>query len=97
MLDWGDDGSGLFMKYLAAGPGTTSTPGSELVANGDIELRSGVSIAQPPPATALQPVPGPAAQSPYGRHPDAGLRAGRAPPHQLTAALWGVRIGSFTR
>ena len=47
MLDWGDDGSGLFMKYLRRGSGYYIDVGaSELVANGDIKLRSGVSIAE---------------------------------------------------
>lgn len=45
MLDWGDDGSGLFMKYLRRGSGYYIDVGaSELVANGDIHLRSGVNI-----------------------------------------------------
>ncbi len=47
MLDWGDDGSGLFMKYLRRGSGYYIDVGaSELVANGDIKLRSGVNIAE---------------------------------------------------
>ena len=47
MLDWGDDGSGLFMKYLRRGSGYYIDVGaSELVASGDIKLRSGVSIAE---------------------------------------------------
>jgi putative flavoprotein involved in K+ transport len=47
LLDWGDDGSGLFMKYLRRGSGYYIDVGaSELVANGDIKLRSGVSIAE---------------------------------------------------
>ena len=47
MLDWGDDGSGLFMKYLRRGSGYYIDVGaSELVANGDVKLRSGVSIAE---------------------------------------------------
>lgn len=47
MLDWGDDGSGLFMKYLRRGSGYYIDVGaSELVANGDIKLKSGVNIAR---------------------------------------------------
>ena len=47
MLDWGDDGSGLFMKYLRRGSGYYIDVGaSELVANGDVKLRSGVTIAE---------------------------------------------------
>jgi putative flavoprotein involved in K+ transport len=45
MLDFGDDGSGLFMKYLRRGSGYYIDVGaSELVANGSIKLKSGVSI-----------------------------------------------------
>lgn len=45
MLDFGEDGSGLFMKYLRRGSGYYIDVGaSELVANGDIKLNSGVSI-----------------------------------------------------
>jgi putative flavoprotein involved in K+ transport len=45
MLDFGDDGSGLFMKYLRRGSGYYIDVGaSELVANGSIKLRSGVTI-----------------------------------------------------
>jgi putative flavoprotein involved in K+ transport len=47
LLDWGDDGSGLFMKYLRRGSGYYIDVGaSELVANGEIKLRSGVNIAE---------------------------------------------------
>ncbi len=47
MLDFGDDGSGLFMKYLRRGSGYYIDVGaSELVANGDIKLKSGVNITQ---------------------------------------------------
>jgi putative flavoprotein involved in K+ transport len=47
MLDFGDDGSGLFMKYLRRGSGYYIDVGaSELVANGDIKLKSGVNIAR---------------------------------------------------
>ncbi|MEM7254816.1 MAG: NAD(P)/FAD-dependent oxidoreductase, partial [Pseudomonadota bacterium] len=45
MLDFGDDDSGLFVKYLRRGSGYYIDVGaSELVANGDIKLKSGVSV-----------------------------------------------------
>jgi putative flavoprotein involved in K+ transport len=45
MLDFGVDGSGLFMKYLRRGSGYYIDVGaSELVANGSIKLRSRVDI-----------------------------------------------------
>jgi putative flavoprotein involved in K+ transport len=45
MLDFGEDGSGLFMKYLRRGSGYYIDVGaSELVANGSIKLKSGVGI-----------------------------------------------------
>lgn len=45
LLDWGDDGSGLFMKYLRRGSGYYIDVGaSDLIANGDIKLQSGVNI-----------------------------------------------------
>ena len=41
-LDWGEDGSGLFMKYLRRGSGYYIDVGaSELVASGDIKLKDG--------------------------------------------------------
>ncbi|HVK27256.1 MAG TPA: NAD(P)/FAD-dependent oxidoreductase [Nocardioides sp.] len=41
-LDWGDDGSGLFMKYLRRGSGYYIDVGAaELVANGDVKLAKG--------------------------------------------------------
>ncbi len=47
MLDFGDDGSGLFMKYLRRGSGYYIDVGaSELVANGSIKLRSGVDVTE---------------------------------------------------
>ena len=47
MLDFGDDGSGLFMKYLRRGSGYYIDVGaSELVANGSVKLKSGVDIAR---------------------------------------------------
>ncbi|MCH1865056.1 NAD(P)/FAD-dependent oxidoreductase [Nocardioides sp. CFH 31398] len=40
--DWGDDGSGLFMKYLRRGSGYYIDVGAaELVANGDVKLAKG--------------------------------------------------------
>jgi len=45
MLDFGEDGTGLFMKYLRRGSGYYIDVGaSELVANGDIGLKSGVAV-----------------------------------------------------
>ncbi|MEY8877096.1 MAG: flavin-containing monooxygenase [Leptothrix sp. (in: b-proteobacteria)] len=45
LLDFGDDGSGLFMKYLRRGSGYYIDVGaSELVANGSIHLKSRVNI-----------------------------------------------------
>lgn len=45
MLDFGDDGSGLFLKYLRRGSGYYINVGaSELVADGSIKLKSGVEI-----------------------------------------------------
>ena len=45
MLDFGEDGSGLFMKYLRRGSGYYIDVGaSELVADGKIKLKSGVAI-----------------------------------------------------
>lgn len=45
MLDFGDDGSGLFMKYLRRGSGYYIDVGaSELIANGSIKLKSRVNI-----------------------------------------------------
>lgn len=54
MLDFGDDGSGLFMKYLRRGSGYYIDIGaSDLVANGDVKLKSGVSIAEIKPNSAV--------------------------------------------
>ena len=40
--DWGDDGSGLFMKYLRRGSGYYIDVGAaDLVANGDVKLAHG--------------------------------------------------------
>ena len=45
LLDYGEDDSGLFMKYLRRGSGYYIDVGaSELVANGDIKLESGVDV-----------------------------------------------------
>jgi putative flavoprotein involved in K+ transport len=45
MLDFGEDGSGLFMKYLRRGSGYYIDVGaSELVANGSVKLKSGVKV-----------------------------------------------------
>ncbi len=42
LLDWGEDNSGLFMKYLRRGSGYYIDVGaSDLVANGDIKLKVG--------------------------------------------------------
>ena len=47
MLDWGDDGSGLFMKYLRRGSGYYIDVGaSELIANGSIKLKSGSDVRE---------------------------------------------------
>ena len=47
MHDWGDDGSGLFMKYLRRGSGYYIDVGaSELIADGRIKLRSGVEVTE---------------------------------------------------
>jgi putative flavoprotein involved in K+ transport len=47
LLDYGDDDSGLFMKYLRRGSGYYIDVGaSELVANGQIKLESGVDVVR---------------------------------------------------
>lgn len=47
LLDWGDDGSGLFMKYLRRGSGYYIDVGaSDLVADGKIKLKSGSEVAE---------------------------------------------------
>ena len=47
MLDFGDDGSGLFMKYLRRGSGYYIDVGaSELIADGSIKLKSGVDVTE---------------------------------------------------
>ena len=47
MLDWGDDESGLFMKYLRRGSGYYIDVGaSELITDGTIKLKSGVNVEE---------------------------------------------------
>ena len=47
MLDFGEDGSGLGLKYLRRGSGYYIDVGaSDLIASGEIKLRSGVTITQ---------------------------------------------------
>jgi putative flavoprotein involved in K+ transport len=47
MLDWGDDGSGLFMKYLRRGSGYYIDVGaSQLIIDGEIKLKSGHGVAR---------------------------------------------------
>jgi putative flavoprotein involved in K+ transport len=44
-LDWGDDGSGLFMKYLRRGSGYYIDVGaSQLIIDGEIKLKSRVAV-----------------------------------------------------
>jgi putative flavoprotein involved in K+ transport len=54
MLDFGVDGSGLFMKYLRRGSGYYIDVGaSELVANGSIKLKSRVDVERINPHSVL--------------------------------------------
>jgi putative flavoprotein involved in K+ transport len=54
LLDFGEDGSGLFMKYLRRGSGYYIDVGaSDLVADGDIKLKSGVSIERVTPKSVI--------------------------------------------
>ena len=47
MLDWGDDNSGLFMKYLRRGSGYYIDVGaSQLVIDGSVKLKSGSDVAE---------------------------------------------------
>ncbi|ESY75984.1 NAD(P)/FAD-dependent oxidoreductase [Mesorhizobium sp. M0051] len=47
MLDWGDDESGLFMKYLRRGSGYYIDVGaSQLIIDGSIKLMSGVDVEE---------------------------------------------------
>ena len=54
MLDFGDDGSGLFMKYLRRGSGYYIDVGaSELIANGSVKLKSRVGVEEIKPHSVL--------------------------------------------
>ncbi len=54
LLDFGVDGSGLFMKYLRRGSGYYIDVGaSDLVANGSIKLKSGVQIEHIKPRSVV--------------------------------------------
>jgi len=54
LLDFGADGSGLFMKYLRRGSGYYIDVGaSELVANGSVHLKSGVNITKIKPKSVV--------------------------------------------
>jgi putative flavoprotein involved in K+ transport len=54
MLDWGDDGSGLFMKYLRRGSGYYIDVGAaDLVADGKIKLKSGVDVKEIKPHSVV--------------------------------------------
>lgn len=54
MLDFGDDGSGLFLKYLRRGSGYYIDVGaSQLVINGDIKLKSGVTVKEVRPRSVV--------------------------------------------
>ncbi len=54
MLDFGDDGSGLFMKYLRRGSGYYIDVGaSELIADGKIKLKSGVAVKEIKPHSVV--------------------------------------------
>ncbi len=54
LLDFGDDNSGLGMKYLRRGSGYYIDVGaSDLLANGQIKLRSGVTIAEIKPHSVV--------------------------------------------
>ena len=47
MLDWGADGSGLFMKYLRRGSGYYIDVGaSQLIIDGEIKLKSGSDVRE---------------------------------------------------
>jgi putative flavoprotein involved in K+ transport len=54
LLDFGEDGSGLFMKYLRPGSGYYIDVGaSELIAEGKIKLKSGVDIVRIEPHSVV--------------------------------------------
>ena len=54
LLDFGDDGSGLFLKALRRGGGYyIDTGGSELIINGSIKLKSGVGVERIKPHSVV--------------------------------------------
>jgi len=54
MLDFGEDGSGLFMKYLRRGSGYYIDVGaSDLIADGKIKLKSGVKVERIKPQSVV--------------------------------------------
>lgn len=54
MHDWGDDGSGLFMKYLRRGSGYYIDVGaSQLIIDGKVKLHSGVNIGEIKPRSVV--------------------------------------------
>ncbi len=54
MLDWGDDGSGLFMKYLRRGSGYYIDVGAcDLIIDGSVHLKSGVTIDEIKPKSVI--------------------------------------------
>lgn len=54
MHDWGDDGSGLFMKYLRRGSGYYIDVGaSQLIIDGKVKLHSGVNIDEIKPRSVV--------------------------------------------
>ena len=54
MLDWGEDGSGLGMKYHRRGSGYyIDTGASQLIIDGEIAVRSGVEIAELRPRSVV--------------------------------------------
>lgn len=54
MHDWGDDGSGLFMKYLRRGSGYYIDVGaSQLIIDGKVKLHSGVNIGEIRPRSVV--------------------------------------------
>jgi putative flavoprotein involved in K+ transport len=54
MLDFGEDGSGLFMKYLRRGSGYYIDVGaSDLIADGKIKLKSGVTVERIKPNSVV--------------------------------------------
>ncbi|MCO5573069.1 hypothetical protein L7F22_026834 [Adiantum nelumboides] len=54
MLDFGEDGSGLFAKYLRRGSGYYIDVGaSDLVINGEIKLKSGVTVKEVRPKSVV--------------------------------------------